>query len=254
MSSTSKPNKSEKLPENPQALVGFMSNAEWDDLLSYVDTLIQEMEELPLPEVKDKVFELLAGIDSIHREGLWRLVRLFKEGVLEQVVTDPAIRTLMELYDLLPTEAQRETEQTDAKPKINFPNIPIKVMPMEKASTPKASLYPHWVPVLNDKEALLPGAIRTMQVDNHSVVLCRVKDEYFALANQCAQDGTSFEQATLSNYTLSCPNHSGCLYDIRQGTRIAGAGEIDCFPVNVTDAGAVMIGIGMDFVPKLPTF
>jgi hypothetical protein len=31
-----------------------------------------------------------------------RLVRLFKEGVLAQIVTDPAIRTLMELYDLKP--------------------------------------------------------------------------------------------------------------------------------------------------------
>ena len=112
MSSTSKPADSEELPENPQALIGFMTNDEWDELLSYVNELIQEMEELPLPDVKDKVFELLAGIDSIHREGLWRLVRLFKEGVLEQVVTDPAIHTLMELYDLLPAEPEQDTEQS----------------------------------------------------------------------------------------------------------------------------------------------
>ena len=49
MSSTSKPTESEQLPENPQALVGFMSNDEWDELLSYVNEMIQEMEELPLP-------------------------------------------------------------------------------------------------------------------------------------------------------------------------------------------------------------
>ena len=78
------------------------------DVLSADAAAFTEMEELPLPEVKDKVFELLAGIDTIHREGLWRLVRLFKEGVLEQVVTDPAIHNLMELYDLLPPEAEEE--------------------------------------------------------------------------------------------------------------------------------------------------
>jgi len=255
MSTPSKPADPEELPENPQALVGFMTNDEWDELLSYVNELITEMEELPLPEVKDKVFELLAGIDTIHREGLWRLVRLFKEGVLEQVVTDPAIHTLMELYDLLPPEAEEETEQTGDKLKVNFPNIPIKVMPMEKEQAPKkASLFPHWVPALKDKEDLLPGALRAVQVDDQSILLCRVENEFFALANQCAQDGASLEQSKLSSYTLSCSNHPGCLYDIRQGTRIAGSGEIDCFPVDVTEGGSVMVGIGMEFIPKLPSF
>jgi len=254
MSSPSKPADPEELPENPQALVGFMTNDEWDELLSYVNELITEMEELPLPEVKDKVFELLAGIDTIHREGLWRLVRLFKEGVLEQVVTDPAIHTLMELYDLLPAEPKPDAEQIADKPKINFPNIPIKVIPMEKKQAPKASLFPHWVPALKDKEDLLPGALRAVEVDEQSILLCRVEDEFFALANQCAQDGASLEQSKLSSYTLSCCNHPGCLYDIRQGTRIAGSGEIDCFPVEVTEGGSVMVGIGMDFIPNLPTF
>jgi len=255
MSSPSKPADPEELPENPQALVGFMSNDEWDELLSYVNELITEMEELPLPEVKDKVFELLAGIDTIHREGLWRLVRLFKEGVLEQVVTDPAIHTLMELYDLLPAEPESDTEQIADKPKVNFPNIPIKVMPMEKEQAPKkATLFPHWVPALKDKEDLLPGALRAVEVDEQSILLCRVENEFFALANQCAQDGASLEQSKLSSYTLSCCNHPGCLYDIRQGTRIAGSGEIDCFPVEVTEGGSVMVGIGMDFIPNLPTF
>ncbi len=254
MSSSSTPDDSEKLPENPQSLIGFMSNEEWDDLLSYVDSMITEMEELPLPDVKEKVFELLAGIDSIHREGLWRLVRLFKEGVLEQVITDPAIHTLMELYDLLPAEVDDEPEKPAEKPKVNFPNIPIKVVPLEKEETPKPTLYPHWVPALNNKEELEAGSLRAINVDNQTVILCRVNDEFFALANACAQDDSSLEQAKLSSYTLSCPNHPGCLYDIRLGSRIAGEGEIECYPVQITDSGSLMIGIGMTFTPKVPTF
>ena len=73
------------LPDNPQQLIGFMTNEEWDNLLAQVSMQISEMENLPYPEVKEKVFELLAGVDTIHREGLNRLVRLFKEGVFEAV-------------------------------------------------------------------------------------------------------------------------------------------------------------------------
>jgi nitrite reductase/ring-hydroxylating ferredoxin subunit/predicted DNA-binding protein (UPF0251 family) len=254
MPSSSKPEDSKTLPENPQSLIGFMTNDEWDELLAYVNDLIEEMEALPLPDVKDKVFELLAGIDSIHREGLWRLVRLFKEGVLEQVITDPAIHTLMELYDLLPPENEDDPEQTSEKPKISFPNIPIKVMPMQKEETPKTSMYPHWVPALKDKEELESGTLRAIHVDDRKVILCRVENQFFVLSDRCAQDGTSLEQAKLSSYTLSCPNHPGCHYDIRQGTRIAGVGEIKCYPVNISDDGSVMIGIDMVFTPKLPTF
>ena len=254
MSSSLPPDEPDNIPENPQALVGFMSNEEWDALLAYVDSMITEMEELPLPEVKDKVFELLAGIDSIHREGLWRLVRLFKEGVLEQVITDPAIHTLMELYDLLPPDSDNNPEAITETAKVNFPNIPIKVIPLEKEEKSKSSLYPHWVPVLDNKEELESGAIRVMNVDDQSVILCRVEDEFFALVNACAQDGKSLEHAKLNSYTLSCPNHPGCHYDIRLGSRIAGDGEIECYPIQINDNGSILIGIGMAYTPKVPTF
>ncbi len=115
-------------------------------------------------------------------------------------------------------------------------------------------MYPHWVPALKDKKDLAPGALRALEIDEQLILLCRVEDEFFALANRCAQDGASLERAILNSYTLSCPNHPGCLYDVRQGTRIAGTGEIDCYPVKVSDEGSVMVGIGMDFTPKLPTF
>lgn len=252
MSFSSKPADPESLPENPQSLIGFMTNEEWEDLLAYVDKLIQEMEELPLPEVRDKVFELLAGIDSIHRQGLWRLVRLFKEGVLEQVITDPAIHTLMELYDLLP--AAPAEEKTAGKPNLNFPDIPIKVIPTGQQKAPRKTAYPHWVPALKQKEDLEPGTLQALKIAEHTILLCRVEDALFAVADRCAQDNSSLIEASLNGYTLFCPNHPGCLYDVRQGTRIAGQGEINCYPVKITDAGAVMVGLGMTFIPKLPAF
>ena len=238
----------EELPESPQALVGFMTNDEWDELLGYVNAMIGEMEELPLPDVKDKVFELLAGIDSIHRESIHRLVRLFKKGVLEQVITDPPIHTLMQLYDIVPTPDPEEVKTF----KPNFPNIPIKVA--QTPSPESNSQYPHWVPALGHQDELQPGDAIEISVDDHQILLCRVDDAFFALDSGCAQDGSSLKGATLSVFTLSCPSHSACLYDVRQGTRIGASAGIECYPVKTTADGPVMVGIDMDFVPNLPTF
>jgi len=242
-----------QLPNLSEQRVGFMTTVGWDKLLAQVNAQIEEMEQLPLPEVKDKVFELLAGIDSIHREALGRLVSLFKEGVLEQVVTDPAIHTLMELYDLLPPEVEGRPE--GAEKTNTLMNIPIQVAPAPvPGQAPARPSYPHWVPVPGADDALAPGCVTEVEVDNHRILICRVEDEYFALASRCAQDGASLARSSLSRYTLNCPQHNGCYYDVRQGTRIAGKGEIDCYPVRREDDGRVLVGIDMPFTPNLPTF
>lgn len=238
-------------PEAPQQLVGFMNNDEWQELITYVDSLVAEMEKLPFPDVREKVFELLAGIDAIHREALYRLVRLFKEGVLEQVVTDPPIRTLMELYDLAPPAPQDEVAQQPGR-KMNFPDIPVSVV--YDAAPRKESTYPHWVPAACNRDDLDSGCVIEAVADDHAVLLCKVRDRLFAVAARCAIDDSSLGGATVSGYTLSCPNHGGCHYDIRQGSRIAGGKSIACFPVKTDDQGRVMVGLGMKFNPDLPTF
>lgn len=242
-------------PEPPQPLVGFMANEEWDELLAHVNGLVEEMERLPFPEARDQVFELLAGIDAIHREALRRLVRLFKEGVLEKVVTDPAIRTLMELYDLLPPgSGAAALDDGSERKKPRFPIIPIKVVAAPSAAVPSRPQYPHWVPVLRTADELAPGGVKEVDVDAQRVLLCRVADAFFAVESHCAQDGSSLAQAVLRTYTLSCPNHAGCLYDIRQGTRIAGGGALACYPVKLEADRRVLVGLDMPFTPVLPSF
>ncbi len=65
-----------------QSLVDFMPNSDWDNLLVLVNRQVQALEELPDSGHKTQVFELLQGIDAIHREALRRLVRLLKKVVL----------------------------------------------------------------------------------------------------------------------------------------------------------------------------
>ncbi|MGI8895428.1 MAG: Rieske (2Fe-2S) protein [Casimicrobiaceae bacterium] len=248
-------NRPEGLGEPPQPLVGFMTNGEWDELLAHVNGLILDLERIPFPDVKDRTFELLAGIDLIHREALRRLVRLFKEGVLEKVVTDPAIHTLMELYDLLPVAAAAPEDGTPIPIRPHrFPNIPVKVVTEPRVATASRRHYPHWVPALEKSEALAPGSVIEIDLDAHQVLLCRVDDEFFALESHCAQDGASLAGAILKSYTLACPDHPGCFYDVRQGTRIAASGRVDCFPVKLGDDGRVLVGFDMPFTPILPTY
>ncbi len=231
--------------------IGYMTLAGWDKLLSQVNSQIEELEKISHAETKDKVFTLLAGIDAIHRESLGRLVSLFKEGVLEQVIADPPIYTLMELYDLLPIDVKDNEQQYD---KNGFPIIPLNNITKVKNTTPIKPKISHWVPASNAQSTLEPNSTNLINVDDHSILLCRVYDEYFALNSSCAQDGSSLKGATINKYTLTCHNHQGCHYDVRQGTRIAASGEaIECYPVQA-DENRVMIGIDMDFVPNLPVF
>lgn len=243
--------KSQTSHDTPQALVGFMTNEEWDGLLGHVNALVQDMDDLPFPQVKEKVFELLAGVDAIHREALRRLVRLFKEGVLEAVVSDPAIHSLMELYDLLPPEANK-TEEPSAK--FNVAEWAAKNVPPKAEKPSVKPKYPHWVPVLKHGDELTGGSIKECMVDDHRILICQAGDKFFAVGSVCIQDGSSLANAHLNNFTLICPHHSGCYYDIRTGARIAGNGQIECFSVKADEKGRVLVGVDMDFKPQLPAF
>ena len=234
--------------EPPQELQGFRSNEEWDSLISRVDHLVREMERLPDPRLRQRVFELLQGIDAMHREALHRLVRLFKEGVLGKVITDPAIRTLMDLYDLLPPESAAAAGPAAAERR--FPNIPVRV---ERTPPPPAP-RPHWLPALEAADTPDSGTTVLRRLDGQDVLICRVEQEWFALDAHCVTDGAPLEGARLTQYTLICPQHSGCFYDVRQGSRIGGSGSLACLPVRVDDQARVQVGFGMPFTPRLPSY
>ncbi len=241
----------------PQALVDFMENDAWEALVADVGIHLEALDQLPDSETKAQVYALLQGIDAIHREALHRLVRLFKEGVLEKVITDPAIHTLMELYDLLPAAATGRTAGADS---VSSKGIPIKVLGQAPASTPAPgpavpdAVIPHWVPALADQAELDAGACLTRVLDGQTLLLCRVDGKVFALDARCAVDGAPLIQPRLERYTLVCTAHPGCYYDIRQGSRMGGGAALRCHPVQVDRDGRVLVGFGMPFVPELPSF
>ena len=63
---------------------------------------------------------------------------------------------------------------------------------------------------------LTPGVPMPLEVDGARVVLARVGDAVYALADGCAHQGGPLSEGKLSGTRLSCPWH-GWQYDVRTG-------------------------------------
>lgn len=238
--------------EAPQPLVGYRTNEEWQALVAQVSAMLAAIDEIRDARLRNEVFGVLQGIDAIHREALHRLVRLFKAGVLEQVVTDPAIRTLMGMYDLLPPEQSGCAKVWDFLP-----------APEESATHGRGGERsvaarrpdepPHWSPVpLPD----LPeeGEAAIGRIEEGSVVIARVQGEFLAADAHCPHHHASMAGGTLAGYSWVCPNGLGCIYDLRSGARLGGGPPLLCLPVRADARDRLLIGFGVPFEPRLPAF
>lgn len=88
---------------------------EFEHLLEWVGQGVAAMEEIDDPQIREQVFALLEGVDLVHRQGLRRLLDLIGatggEGALPIITQDPVVRSLLEMYDLLPVSERDQVEQ-----------------------------------------------------------------------------------------------------------------------------------------------
>lgn len=78
-----------------------------------LDSLIQAFEQHPIIQVRNQVMEMLGLIDALHRRGLQHLVEALQaqgSAPFEQALADPAVQTLLTLYDLMPPEPRKQVE------------------------------------------------------------------------------------------------------------------------------------------------
>lgn len=229
--------------EERQALVGYRTNEEWNALLAQSAELIGSVEAIEDEAARRAMFDALAVIDAIHREALHRLVRLFKEGVLEQVVTDPAIHTLMGMYDLLPEPEPGCQKVWD----FLAPDGETAVV-ADAAQTP-----PHWspAPVIAAPDS---GGVLFMRMEEGSFALANHDGRLFVFDAICPAHGRLMTGGRLEGISFLCPHGPGCVYDIRNGARLGGGGGVSCRPVRVDDKGRPLVGFAMPFEPQMPSF
>jgi len=83
-----------------------------DELVAELNARIQNLEALPLPQVREEIFTVLQLTDYIHRAGVERLSRrLSQAGLLDEVLQDPAIALLLTLYNQNPHDQASLAEQ-----------------------------------------------------------------------------------------------------------------------------------------------
>ena len=94
-------------------------------------------------------------------------------------------------------------------------------------------------------DEIAAGAMKAVLLDDDSVLIVNLGDEYCALANHCGESPMPLEFSTLTGAELVCSWH-GCRYDVRTGARLDGVPErLTIFPVSVVD-GEVRIAVGTE--------
>jgi nitrite reductase/ring-hydroxylating ferredoxin subunit/Fe-S cluster biogenesis protein NfuA len=88
---------------------------EFQHLLDWVGQGVAAMEGIDNEETRQQVFALLDGIDLVHRQGLQRVLDMIDatggQSALPRITEDPIVRTLLEMYDLLPVSERDQVEQ-----------------------------------------------------------------------------------------------------------------------------------------------
>ncbi len=81
-----------------------------EQITGRLDYLVQIFEQHPDEQVRERVMELLALVDALHRQGLGRIVENLPSERYEALLEDPAVNTLLTLYDLAPIEPSVQVE------------------------------------------------------------------------------------------------------------------------------------------------
>jgi hypothetical protein len=94
-------------PRPDRAVSEFEPPSALDLAVERLDEMVDSFEQDPEETVRERAITLLQAVDAVHRPGIERLAAYLDAvgpGIRERALTDPAIRLLFELYELLPAE------------------------------------------------------------------------------------------------------------------------------------------------------
>ncbi len=210
-----------------------------------LDELIQAFEALPYPAVKEKIFEALQAIDTIHREAVGRLVGLLCEPehteLLGRAVKDPIIHTLLVLYDLI--------DSSDL-PQEPTPDTARNFVPLDQLAPVKRRLNQPVLTTVARVDDVPVGAMKNFQVDGVSALIANVNGEMYAVRDTCPGSVAPLHLGNFSPPVVVCPWHNEA-FDIRTGKRADGlpGPSLSVLPVTVSDG---VIKLAVNTAPQIP--
>ena len=83
----------------------------------------------------------------------------------------------------------------------------------------------------------------TFDIGGTGIVICRFRDEYFAIENRCSHALATFDEGRMRGYRIMCPLHGGS-FDIRDGacTGLPATQPIRSFPLRIV-GGMIEVAI-----------
>jgi len=109
------------------------------------------------------------------------------------------------------------------------------------------------VPSRFSEEILKDELLYSDQIEDHFIFLAKVENKIYGFSADCLVNHELMIGATLEGYSLVCPHHDGCIYDIRNGAKLGSDAHIGCYPVK-KEKNRILIGFDMPFIPELPSF
>lgn len=221
-------------------LTPYFSDDDYAQLTLHIQARLDELEQLPHPQVKEAMLDLLGSIDMMHREAFVRLLLLIQKEspqLLQKLQDDTIIHSVLSLYEFIPSE-ESENPTVPAENAIFIPIDQIDISPSIKE--------PIWIPGGNIAD-LPAGSFRSQKFEDVDVLLCNVDGEIFALHNACLDSILPLSSGRLEGHTIICPWH-GCRYDVRTGEIQNGSGlKLATYPVAIDEQGRFSVGFN---IPK----
>ncbi len=83
----------------------------------------------------------------------------------------------------------------------------------------------------------------SFDVNGTGIVICRFRDEYFAIENRCSHALSTFDDGRMRGYRIMCPLH-GASFDIRDGscTGKPATQPVRSFPLRIVD-GIIQVNL-----------
>lgn len=206
-----------------ETVAGFVISSEHDvaRLVSRLDSLVQTFEAWPDPEVRARVFELLQGIDALHRAGLLRLVDSLppslRDVLVQRATADPVVRMLLGMYDIVPLER----EETGLAPGVSASEPaqrPAAFIPVGKIRGRSS----RWVEI-GEVGDLPPNSLHGISVGDDRLLVVRLDGDWRVFPNACPGSILPLDLGRLDGNELVCPWH-GCRYELSTGARLDSDG------------------------------
>ncbi len=202
-----------------------------------IAALVDELESLEDSRAKLAAVELVEHVDHLHRTCVWRLFEVLTElggkGLIDRMLTEPSVKTLFVLYDLVPsrplTPVESNARVTGALGGGFVPLSEVQGLQIE----------PTWR-VAFARGDLPAGTLHAVEIDGTPVLLVSGEDDVHALKNACVGSVLPLHLGTLDGQELHCPWH-GCRYDVRTGEKIGSPDQrLESFRVRV-DADTIHV-------------